>query len=317
MEPVWTPPEPRPRRFPWVNAALFLATVGTTLLSGTFPLPPEGFSVGHVLSTGLPFSATIIGILFAHEMGHWLLARAWRVDATLPFFIPGPPLPFGVGTFGAIIRVRSRYPSRRAVLDIGAAGPIAGLVVALPLYAWGLARSEVRAVAGAAARSNTGSLLALLLALARGEPLTSGQGSVQFMGDSLVTWLVGRAVVGKLPAGYDVFLDPVAFAAWLGLLVTTLNLIPIGQLDGGHVGYALLGRRGALALSRVVSWGLFACGLLFSWSWLVWWALTRFVVGMRHPPALVEEPLDGSRRLVALVSFAVFVATFIPVPISV
>src|SRR5512135_2023744 len=136
---------PRPRRFPWVNVALFLATVVTTTVAGAgqAPLAQGGMSLRGLVEAGLPFSCAIVGILLTHEMGHYLMARAWRVETTLPYFVP---VPFGVGTFGAVIRIRSLMPSRRAVLEIGAAGPIAGFLVAVPLLAWGLAHSDVRPV---------------------------------------------------------------------------------------------------------------------------------------------------------------------------
>ncbi len=304
-------------RFPLLNVALFVATIATTLFAGAMQSAPAGgpFSVSRFLLAGVPFAASLVGILLCHEMGHYLMARAYGVDSTLPFFIPAPFI--GVGTFGAVIRIRSAMPTRRAVLDIGAAGPIAGFLVAVPLLAWGLAHSEVKAIGDvAAAMSNVGSPWAILHALLRGQALTGGQGSIQLMGDSLVTRAVQRLVVGSVPAGYDVFLHPVAFAAWLGLFVTTLNLVPLGQLDGGHVTYALFGRRGAHLASRLVSLGLLAAGLFLSWNWLVWWLLTRFFVGLRHPPALDEEPLGHGRRALAILSLALFAATFIPVPIS-
>lgn len=316
MDPAPSPRPPR-RRFPWVNVVLFLATVATTTVAGAgqAPLPQGGLTVGGVVETGLPFSAAIVGILLAHELGHYLMARAWRVDTTLPYFIP---VPFGVGTFGAVIRIRSLMPSRRAVLDIGAAGPIAGFLVAVPLLAWGLAHSEVRPVGTLAlAASNVGSPFEALRALWRGEALRAGGGDVQLMGDSLVTWLLTRLVAGAPAPGYDVFLHPVGFAAWLGLFVTTLNLLPIGQLDGGHVLYALLGRSRAAAASRAVSWGLFLAGFFLSWNWLLWWLLTRAVVGLRHPAALAEEPLSAGGRALAVASLLLFALTFIPVPIAV
>lgn len=307
---------PRPR-FPWVNIALFLATLVTTTIAGAgqVPLAQGGLTALGVVEAGLPFSAAIVGILLSHEMGHYLTARAWKVETTLPYFVP---VPFGVGTFGAVIRIRSVMPSRRAVLEIGAAGPIAGFVVAVPLLVWGLAHSQVRPVGDLAlAVSNAGSPFEMLKAVLHGEALRAGRGDVQLMGDSLVTWLAGRLVAGSPPPGYDVFLHPVAFAAWLGLFVTTLNLLPIGQLDGGHVLYALLGRRGAETASRLVSWGLLLAGFFLSWNWLVWWLVTRMVVGLRHPPALVEEQLSPGGRVLAVVSLVLFAATFIPVPIAV
>jgi len=311
------PPRPPRRRLPWVNVALFLATVATTTIAGALQGPPAqgGLTAVGVVEAGLPFSAAIVGILLAHEMGHYLMARAWHVETTLPYFVPGPP---PAGTFGAVIRIRSLMPSRRAVLDIGAAGPIAGFLVAVPLLAWGLAHSDMRPVGDLAlSASNAGAPYEMLRALWRGEALRAGRGDVQLMGDSLVTWFLGRLVAGSPPPGYDVFLHPVAFAAWLGLFVTTLNLLPIGQLDGGHVLYGLLGRRGAETASRLVSWGLLLAGFFLSWSWLAWWLLTRTVVGLRHPPALAEEPLSAGGRALAVAALLLFVATFIPVPISV
>jgi membrane-associated protease RseP (regulator of RpoE activity) len=212
--------------------------------------------------------------------------------------------------------MRSAIPSRRAALDIAAAGPLAGLVVAIPLLLWGLAHSEVHEVLGNPVGSALASPFALVRALLQGQPLLGGDLGAQYFGDSLLTVAAAHLVHGTLPPGTDLVLHPVAFAAWLGLLVTTLNLVPLGQLDGGHVLYALLGQRGAHVGSRIVSAGLLAAGIFLSWNWIVWWALTRFVIGLRHPPSLSEEPLDPVRAAVALLSLALFALTFIPVPVS-
>jgi membrane-associated protease RseP (regulator of RpoE activity) len=246
-------------------------------------------------------------------MGHYLVARRHGVRATLPYFIP---IPFGAGTLGAVIRMRSQLPSRGAALDIAAAGPIAGLVVAVPLLVWGLAHSELQAVTGPAVGSAMASPYALVRALLRGAPVLSGEPTAQFFGDSLLTAGAAWLVHGTLPPGTDLVLHPVAFAAWLGLLVTTLNLMPMGQLDGGHVLYALLGRRRAHAGSRAVSLGLLLAGIFLSWSWLVWWVVTRFAVGLGHPPSVREEPLDPARGAIAILSFVLFALTFVPVPVS-
>jgi membrane-associated protease RseP (regulator of RpoE activity) len=327
---------PRPRgRIPAANVALFLATVATTLWAGftISPLADGGLSapglwepLRNVIAGGLPFASALVAILFTHEMGHYVLARRHGVDATLPFFIP---VPFGAGTLGAVIRIRSALPSRHATLEIGAAGPIAGFLVAVPLLYWGFAHSPVRDVGAAMDGVGTfASPLAVVRAvLAQGPAslsdafrilgeLGSGEAGVIRFGDSLVTWGVQRLAVGPLPPGHEVFVHPVAYAAWIGLLVTTLNLVPLGQLDGGHVTYALLGRRGAAAASRIVSAGLVVAGLAWSWNWLIWWALTRFVVGLRHPPALREEPLSPGHRVLAIASLLMFVATFVPIPVA-
>jgi len=295
---------------PWWNGVLFLATIGTTVLSGAGFAGYSGDGIPGLVLAGLSYSAAILAILLAHEMGHYLQARAWRVDSTLPYFIP---IPTSFGTLGALIRLRSPIPSRDAVLDIGAGGPVAGALVAVPLYAWGLAHSEVRAV-GEMAVSNTGSLWSIAQALLQGEALSWG-GDAMVFGDSLLTSGLQRLVLGPLAPGHDVFVHPVALAAWLGLFVTTLNLIPIGQLDGGHVTYAWLGERGALRLSRLVSWALLAAGIFISLNWLVWWLLTRLVIGLRHPPAIVDEPITPGRRAVAVASMLLFVLTFVAVPI--
>jgi membrane-associated protease RseP (regulator of RpoE activity) len=304
-------------RFPLLNLALFLATVATTLVSGAgfSPAAARVETVPELLQAGMPFAASAVGILFTHEMGHYLMARRYGVDSTLPFFIPAP---FGFGTFGAVIRIRSAIPTRRAVLDIGAAGPIAGAVLAIPLLFWGFAHSAVRAVGpGEVVHTSFTSPLSTALALFRGERFGDGAvGSAHQLGDSVITWLAARVTHGELPPGHDIFLHPVALAAWLGLLVTTLNLVPLGQLDGGHVLYALLGRARARKASRVVSWALFAAGLVLSWNWLVWWALTRFLMGLGHPPALTEEPLSQGRRGLAVASLLLFALTFVPVPLS-
>jgi membrane-associated protease RseP (regulator of RpoE activity) len=323
---------PAPRRSR-LNAVLLLATAITTLEVGAdlAGQPSQGSGwhlvdllwglfLGHpsaapltLLAAGWPYAASILAILGAHEMGHYLLCRRHGVDATLPFFIPAP---FGVGTFGAVMRIRSVPPSRRAILDIGVAGPLAGFAVALPLLLWGLAHSRV-VDAGGIGQAGLDSPWLLLSAWLDGRLDAALQaGQVQIMGDSLLTWAAQRLVVGALPAGQDLALHPVAFAAWLGLVVTAINLVPLGQLDGGHLTYALLGGARAERLSRWVSRGLLLCGLFVSWNWLAWWALTRFAVGLRHPATREIEPLDPVRAAVAVAGLVLFVLTFVPVPFS-
>jgi membrane-associated protease RseP (regulator of RpoE activity) len=304
-----------------LHVVLFLATVLTTLFAGgvralLFAPPLAGGWWERALAgaettavAGAPFATALVGILLCHEMGHYLLARVHGVDATLPFFIPMPAPP--VGTLGAVIRIRSKLPSRLATLDIGLAGPFAGAVVALPLLAWGIARSRV--LPAAAGLTPHPGLVELARALLYGRSITTGE---DHWGNSLLTWGMQRLVLGPLPPGTQVAYHPVAFAAWVGLFVTTLNLIPIGQLDGGHATYALLGRGRARALSHVVSWGLLAAGLFLSWSWIIWWAVTRFAVKLDHPPALDEQPLGRGRQALAVLALLLFAVTFMPVPIS-
>jgi membrane-associated protease RseP (regulator of RpoE activity) len=225
-------------------------------------------------------------------------------------------VPFGVGTLGAVIRMRGALPSRRAARAIGAARPRAGVAVAVPRQLGGLSPSEVVAVSAAVEASPT-SPAGVLWRLVQGLPAFPPESAAEpIFGDSLLMWGAQLLVFGPLEPTQQVLIHPVGFAAWVGLLVTALNLVPAGQLDGGHVLYALLGGRRARAAARLVSHALLAAGLFLSLTWLVWWALSRFLVGLGHPPALIEEPLGPGRRAIAWLSLVVFVLTFVPVPVS-
>ena len=314
---------PARTRFPALNLILFLATVLTTLWTGFYlssaqaaalggAVPEAAFSLLAAARAGLPFAGSLVAVLLAHEMGHYLFARRHRVDATLPFFIPFLPFPFGVGTLGAVIRIRSLMPSRRAVLDIGLAGPIAGFAVAVPLLFWGYAHSPVASLQPVPAPLPSAinvvrHWLGLIPPLSDGEQILFGR--------SLLAQVALSITHPTLAPGTEVTEHPVAIAAWFGLYVTTLNLLPIGQLDGGHVLYALLGRERARRASSLFSWVLFAFGVTVSWTWFAWWAVTRVVVGNRHPPALEEGALGRGRRALALLGVVLFVATFTPIPI--
>ncbi len=299
------------RPFPTANLLLLLATVAATLAAGTLPGLAKHSLTWSLWNYGLPQCGALLFILGVHEMGHYLFARAHRVDASLPYFIPLPVGP--LGTLGAVIKIRSPIPTRNAVLDIGASGPLAGFAVALPLLLWGYRQAAV-VPEPLTANHDFQSPFHLLSAVIRlGHwPLMQPQ-SVAVMGDSLLTWLAERLTHGQLPNGMTLELGPVAFAAWVGMYVTTLNLTPVGQLDGGHVIYALFGRH-APQVSQVASWVLLGLGLFGSWSWLIWWALLRFVVGFGHPPPTVNEPLSPRRRAVAIASLAVLALTFVPLP---
>src|SRR4051812_5437810 len=240
---------------------------------------------------GFWYSATILLILGCHEMGHYLACRYYDVDASLPFFLPMPILM--TGTFGAFIRIREPIPQKRMLFDIGIAGPIAGFLVAVPALIIGVAMSRVVAMP-----PNAGGMVEL------GEPLLF----------KLASWLFW----GTPPTGYAVNMHPVAFAAWFGMLATALNLFPIGQLDGGHISYAVLGRR-----STVVTLVMVGClvGLTFvSSSWIVWTVLTvgmLLVFGPRHPRTMDEEiPLDTGRLWLAAFAVLMFVLCFTPAPIE-
>ncbi|MBI2890785.1 MAG: site-2 protease family protein [Nitrospirae bacterium] len=236
-----------------------------------------------------PFSVTLMMILLTHELGHYFTARYHHVDASLPHFIPGPP---PIGTFGAFIRMRSPVLNRKSLVHIGAAGPLAGLLVAIPALYVGLHLSEVRPVAVR-------------------EP-----GLTYQLGDNLIFSFVSRMVVGDLPDGYFLSLHPVAFAAWVGLFVTCLNLIPVGQLDGGHIAYSVLGRRSPYVGAATV---VVLYALAWLWlGWFIWGSVLLFVIGLRHPPPIDNvTPIDGRTRAVAVVSLLLLGLTFTPNPIQV
>jgi Zn-dependent protease len=201
------------------NAWLFVATVASVLVTQWDPSEPRPVAMLHAGQ----FTGALLAILLAHEFGHYIAARLHKVDASLPFFIPLPILsPFG--TMGAVIRMRSVIPTRRALFDIGAAGPLAGLALAIPLYAWGAAHSQVVSLD------------------------TAGAGLQ--LGDSLLLRLLDHLFAPPTPTGTDLMLSPVAFAAWAGMFVTMINLLPVGQLDGGHVAFALFGPK----QNRIAQW---------------------------------------------------------------
>lgn len=243
----------------------------------------------HRLATGLSFSLPTITILLAHELGHLFACRHYRIRASLPYFLP---LPMALGTLGAFIRIRERMHTRRQVFDIGLGGPFAGFIVLLPFLLLGAARSSYGSVEVAA------------------EP--TGVSLVQ-PGLSPLLRLVLASFHGPLPPGYVVDLHPMALAAWVGLLVTCLNLLPLGQLDGGHALYALSPRRYPLA-TRVLWLGLLVAG--FWWpGWWVWAVLTAFM-RLRHPSVVdPRQGLGAGRRMVAVAAALVFLLCWMPVPI--
>lgn len=290
-------PPPTPSAFSqWgLPILLFGLTVFTTLWAGAFQVntkPVNGawdFLMRYPgsLVNGIPFAATLLGILVTHEFGHYLLSRIHRVPASLPLFIPGPP--HFIGTFGAVIRMRSAIMNRRALFDIGVAGPIAGFIAAVVAIIIGLSLSHI------VPRSQT-------YGLQLGEPL-------------LLQWF-GWLMFGPIPPTHDIVLHPIAFAAWFGFFVTAINLLPLGQLDGGHVAFAVLGRRQrSLALGTIPI--LIYLGLTGWPGWILWVGLAS-LVGIAHPPVIDPDIVLGKhRRWVAWAALAIFIVTFAPVPFSV
>lgn len=278
------------RRGPGLHIILFAATFATTATASALHQGIDIFTAPSRLVAGFPYAIAIMTILLSHECGHYVLARFHRVDATLPFFIPAPPVPFFIGTLGAFIRMRSLPHTRRALFDVGAAGPWAGILVAIPVLLVGLALSEVHA----SGPSPDGGL---------------------FLGDALLFRFLCWLVLGTTGDDVTIVLHPVALAGWVGLLVTALNLIPVGQLDGGHVVYAALGERWHRWISRGTLATLLVLGLGGAGTWLVW-AVLLTALGVRHPRLLdVETPLDRPRRWGALATIGLFLLTFMPQPL--
>ncbi len=313
--PLDEAPEPTKIR-PALPLLLFGLTTISVLYSGSGMVVTEGdwidlFRPSNLVQ-GASFAGPLLVILLCHEFGHYFAARWHRVPASLPYFLPMPISPFG--TWGAIIAMPDRIASRRALLDIGAAGPLAGMAVAIPVLIWGLRHSVVKPL----------------------EP----HGLLE--GQSIFYWALKRLVLGTpIPDGYDVFLHPAAFAGWAGLFVTMINLIPFGQLDGGHIAYALLGPR-QNAIARWVHWALiplflsnFATHLLAAraqgfpadWAkavasnstfWLLWFGILGLLShfgGRDHPPTDPGEPLGPGRTVVAVLCLLLFVLIFMPAPL--
>ncbi len=281
----------------WLHAVLFLLTALTTTFFGALFagwLPEELAEAGlrELVAApafwieGVKFSLPLLAILLAHEMGHYLTARRHGLAVTPPFFIPAP---FGIGTLGAVIRIKEPIRDKAQLLDIGAAGPLAGFAVTVPLLIVGIALSRPTEI-----------------------PLRTG---VIVFQEPLAFLLAKAALLPRLGAGQDLLLHPTGFAAWFGLLVTALNMLPFAQLDGGHVAYALFGRR-----HRRAVWPLWTILFLLGFRWMGWWlwAVIALVMGVRHPPMWDEDlPLDPRRRRIGWLALAVFALSFMPQPVTV
>ncbi|MGB9776470.1 MAG: site-2 protease family protein [Anaerolineae bacterium] len=294
---------------PWVNLVLFLATLLTVMLAGAAPQP--GGTLLSALLSGLPFAVALMTILLAHELAHYFVARRYGSPVSLPYFVP---MPLSIlGTMGAVIFQRAPMRDRKALFDIGIAGPLAGFIVAVPLLFLGLLFTRV---------GRPSDFL----------PPHEQTGVVYQEGNSLLYLAAKYLVFGRIlpdrATGEDVWLSlpvspggPVVFAAWAGLLVTALNLLPIGQLDGGHVAYALLGRR-AWKLAYLIIGLLVALGI-YLWvmgnpAWPTWiiWAMLGLLFGPRHPPPLNDASrLGPGRTILGILLIIVWVVTFVPVPL--
>jgi len=309
--------EPRRRRERWwLHLVLFGVTLFSTVVAGSLlagnppiyfsPLPlfggwwlPVPVAIdGAALLTGWPFGVALVGILAVHEGGHYFAARHHRISVTPPYFIPFPPYVSIIGTLGAFIRLRSPVTSRRALLDVGVAGPLMSFIASLPLFWWGLVESHL-----VAARDGRSSMF-----------LIHFLGEAFWIGDSIAATLLAHLALDP-GSGQAIVLHPVAFAGWLGLFVTALNLLPISQLDGGHILFAMLGRYHR-PFALVFFLALLPLGFLWAGWWV--WAVLVYAVGkgrVSHPP-LFEGLAGLDRRRLALggVAAAIFALCFVPIP---
>lgn len=249
-------------------------------------LGASAFREPAALALAAAYTVVLLAILLAHEMGHYLTCRRYGLTATLPYFIPAPTL---IGTMGAFIRIRSSITRKAWLFDVGANGPLAGYVLAVPALAAGVALSRI-------------------------VPSLSGPDVIVF-GEPLLLRLFRAVFLGPVPDGFDIALHPIGFAGWVGVLVTAFNLFPVGQLDGGHIAYAVFGP-GTRRIAKVVL-ALFAVlGLVFWAGWLVW-GLVLALVGLKHPRIHDQEtPLDRRRVRLAVLLLVIFILSFIPAPVT-
>jgi membrane-associated protease RseP (regulator of RpoE activity) len=326
---------PRPPARAVINIILFILTILSMMLTGA-DVPPDVvsqdnsiFVLFRYIFTGWPFAASMMGILFAHEMGHYIACRIYKVPATLPFFIPAPLLS-PLGTLGAFIAMRGIPKNKRILFDVGVAGPLAGLLIAIPVLLYGLSISPLGPIArppeGLSGFLEGNSLFYLFskyLVFGRLLPEPTSMGNLS----PFMYWLQYFFSGHPIPyGGTDVQLDPVALAGWGGLLVTALNLVPVGTLDGGHVAYGLFGEK-ARRIFPIMIGMLIALSFLpavltlsmafFNYSWLLWVVILYWLGNVRTTPLDDITELDPARRILGIIVLILFILLFTPVPMAV
>ena len=288
---------------PWLNILLFVLTIASTFFVGlSWSLSykygnavdqdfPFNFRAGlfddrGIVALSVLYSVVLLVILLGHELGHYLACRRYRIDATLPYFVPAPTL---IGTLGAFIKIKSPITRKRQLFDIGAAGPLAGFILALPALVIGLSLSKIA-------------------------PTPQGDGVLVFGEPLLFKFIVG-ILFANIPPGHVILPHPVAFAGWVGVLVTAFNLFPMGQLDGGHIFFAMFGRK-AMIVAKVFLGAFVVMGVFFWVGWFVW-ALLILLLGLKHPRVADEDvPLSPGRKVIGVLIVLIFAISFIPAPIQ-
>ena len=290
----------------WLNIVLFVITIFSTFFVGislsinfkysevlaqnpqsTLDLV-EKLRDPQVISLSIIYVVVLLGILLGHEFGHFLTCRYYKINATLPYFIPAPTL---IGTLGAFIKIKSPITRKRQLFDIGVAGPLTGFILSVPALVYGLSLSKAV------------------------PPIPHDGAFVYVFGEPLILKIFSAMIFKNIPPDYSIYLHPIAFAGWVGILVTALNLFPVGQLDGGHVSYALLGKK-SRNLTRFFLGVFIAMGIFFWVGWFIWAFLLLFL-GLRHPRVLDEEVhLSPRRKFIGYVVILIFILSFIPDPIK-
>jgi Zn-dependent protease len=286
----------RKERSVWINIILLIATIITTVLTGSIlymghfdiwdaPNIMNVFSFENLFNGTILFAFPLMSILFVHEMGHYFISKKHGIRTSLPFFMPIPPVipDFNIGTFGALISSRDPMPDKKALFDVGIAGPLAGFFVAIPVTVIGIATSE----------------LVPISQISSGEPI---------LGSSILFVLLSDAIL-NIPTGFALNMSLIAFAGWVGLLITSINLLPAGQLDGGHIFRSVFGEK-----QKYVGW--IAIFIMIFTGWLFFAIIIVFMMGMMHPPPLNDlTELDTKRKLLFLVALTMLIICYIPYPI--
>jgi membrane-associated protease RseP (regulator of RpoE activity) len=292
-----------PNKRIWLNVVLFVVTVFSTFFVGiTWSLsykyadiisanPQTDLSVRifddpQIIFLSIIYAVVLLGILLGHELGHFLTCQYYRINATLPYFIPAPTL---IGTLGAFIKIKSPITRKQQLFDIGVAGPLAGFILSVPTLIYGLS-------------------------LSKAVPAIPREGSLIF-GEPLLLKIAGSFIFKNVPPDFDIVLHPLAFAGWVGIFVTALNLFPVGQLDGGHVAYALFGPK-SRNLAKIFIALFIVMGVFFWIGWFIW-AFLIMVLGLKHPRVVDEAtPLSARRKFIGFVVVMIFILCFIPDPIK-
>ncbi len=286
------------------HLVLFLLAVITTSMTGALLRGKDPFASFHDFSYGFPYSFALLAILFCHEMGHYLFCKHYKVEVTLPYFIPFFVPVFNPGTLGAFIKIRSPIPNKRALFDIGVAGPLAGFVVSIIVLVTGFSRLPDEA--------------GIYSYISQIHPLDTANFT---MGNTLLyDWISSLFGGQRLPMN-EMCHFPLIFAGWFGLLVTAINLMPIGQLDGGHITYAMFGDRARLiaiaTFALLIFLNIYLISSFNSYAWVLWCILILFFIRFRHPPTLNNFiQLDRKRKIIGWLSYLIFITCFSPMPIS-